>query len=90
VDDVLTTLGHDGEGRAVIHSRNDSEKDGVSRLVVAVGKDLNHAMAAVMYHARKLAMKYGVGSEEAEAEFKALTDNFKPEWLENWCKCSRT
>lgn len=86
VDDVLTTLGHDGEGRVVIHSRNDSEQDGISRLVAAVGNDLNHAIAAVMYHARKLVMKYSVGSEEAEVEFKALTGDFKPEWLENWCK----
>ncbi|KAJ8110286.1 hypothetical protein OPT61_g6830 [Boeremia exigua] len=84
VDDVLTTLGHDGAGRIVIHSRNDSEEDGISRLVAAVGKDLNHAIAAVMYHARRLVMKYSVGSEEAEAEFKTLTDDFKPEWLQNW------
>lgn len=88
VDDVLTTLGHDGEGRIVIHSRNDSKDDGTSRLVVAVGKDLNHAIAAVMYNARKQVMKYGVGSEEAETEFKALADDFRPEWLENWCKSS--
>jgi len=84
VDDVLTTLGHNGEGRVVIQSRNDSEEDGISRLVAAVGKDLNHAIAAVMYHARKVVMKYSVGAEEAEAEFKALADDFKPEWLENW------
>ncbi len=86
VDDVLTTLSHDGEGRIVINSRNDSEEDGTARLVAAVGKDLNHAIAAVMYYARRLVMKYSVGSEEAEAEFKALTDDFKPEWLQNWCK----
>ena len=86
VNDVLTTLGHNGEGRVVIQPRNDSEEDGISRLVAAVGKDLNHAIAAVMYHARKLVMKYSVGAEEAEAEFRALTDDFKPEWLENWCK----
>jgi hypothetical protein len=86
VDNVLTTLGHNGEGRVVIQSRNDSEEDGISRLVAAVGKDLNHAIAAVMYHARKMVMKYSVGTEEAEAEFKALTDDFKPEWLENWCE----
>lgn len=86
VDDVLTTLGHDREGRIVIHSRNDNKEDGVSRLFVAVGKDLDHAIAAVMYQARKLVMKYGLGSEEAEAELKALTNDFKPEWLENWCK----
>lgn len=86
VDDVLTTLSHDGEGRMVTQSRNDSEEDGVSRLVASVGKDLNHAIAAVMYHARKLVMKYGAGAEETEAELKALADDFKPEWLENWCK----
>lgn len=86
VDDVLTTLGHDGEGRIVIHSRNDSEEDGTARLVAAVSKDLNHAIAAVMYYTRRLVMKYSVGSEQAEAEFKAMTNDFKPEWLENWCK----
>jgi hypothetical protein len=90
VDDVLTTLGHDGEGRIVIQSRNDSEEDGVSRLVASVGKDLNHAIAAVMYHARKLVMEYGVGAEETEAELKTLADDFKPEWLENWCKLFMT
>lgn len=88
VDDVLTTLGHDGEGRIAIHSRNDSEQDGISRLVAAVGKSLNNAIAAVMYYARKLAMKYQAAYGEVEAELKALTDDFKPEWLENWCKCS--
>lgn len=86
VDDVLTTLSHDGEGRIVIKSRNDSEEDGTARLVAAVGKDLNHAIAAVMYYARRVVMKYSVGSEEAETEFKALTDDFRPEWLQNWCK----
>jgi hypothetical protein len=90
VDDVLTTLSHDGEGRIVIQSRNDSKEGGVSRLVASVGKDLNHAIAAVMYHARKLVMNYGVGAEEKEAELKALADDFKPEWLENWCKFSTT
>jgi hypothetical protein len=89
VDNVLTTLGHDGEGRIVIHSRNDSENDGVSRLVAAVGNSLDHAIAAVMYHARKLAMKYEAATGEVEAEFKALADDFKPEWLENWCKSNK-
>jgi hypothetical protein len=87
VDDVLTTLGHDGEGAIVIHSQNDGTKDGVSRLVAAVGKSLEHGIAAAMYHARKLVMKYETASDEVEAEFKTLAKDFKPEWLENWCMC---
>jgi hypothetical protein len=40
-----------------------------------------------MYHARKLVMQYQATSGEVEAEFKALAEDFKPEWLENWCMC---
>jgi hypothetical protein len=87
VDDVLTTLSHDGEGGIVIQSQNDDTEDGVSRLVVAVGKSLEYGIAAAMYHARKLAMQYRTTSDEVEAEFKTLTEDFKPEWLENWCMC---
>jgi hypothetical protein len=87
VDDVLTTLGHDGEGGVVVHSQNDGTNDGVSRLIAAVGKTLEHGIAAAMYHARKLVMQYQATSGEVEAEFKALAEDFKPEWLENWCMC---
>ncbi|KAF2132220.1 glycoside hydrolase family 36 protein [Dothidotthia symphoricarpi CBS 119687] len=84
VDNVMTTLQHDGEGSITIISVNDSEKDGISRLVAAVGKSLDHAVAAVMYHARRLVMQYGVVPAEIDAEMKTLADDFKPEWLENW------
>jgi hypothetical protein len=87
VDDVLTTLGHDGEGGIVVHSQNDGTNDGVSRLIAAVGKNFEHGIAAAMYHARKLVMQYQATSGEVEAEFKALAEDFKPEWLENWCMC---
>lgn len=86
VDNVLTTLQHDGEGNITIISVNDSEKEGISRLITAVGKSLDHAVAAVMYYARRIVMQYEVRSAELDAELKTLADNFKPEWLENWCE----
>ncbi|KAF1841878.1 glycoside hydrolase family 36 protein [Cucurbitaria berberidis CBS 394.84] len=84
MDDVLTTLHHDGDGRIVLNSQNDREQEGIVRLIAAVGKSLEDAVAAVMYHARKLVMKYEAASGETDAEIQALTDGFKPEWLENW------
>lgn len=90
VDDVLTTLNHDGEGGIVVNSQNDREQEGTVRLITTAGKSLEDAVAAAMYHARKLVMKYEVALGETDAEVKALTDGFKPEWLENWCKLSHS
>lgn len=87
LDDVLTLLTHDGNGNIVAKSVNDSEKVGTCQIIAAVGKTSEDAVAAAMYHARKLVQKYEVVSGELAAETKALADNFKPEWLENWCKC---
>ncbi|KAF2273677.1 glycoside hydrolase [Westerdykella ornata] len=84
VDDVLTTLHHDGSGNVVIDSRNDAEQDGVARLVAAVANDLESAVAAVIYYARRIVLKYEASSGELAAELKALHDGVKPEWLENW------
>ncbi|PVI03319.1 glycoside hydrolase family 36 protein [Periconia macrospinosa] len=84
VDDVLTTLHHDGAGSVVVDSRNDSEHEGISRLVVSVGKSLESAMAATMYYARRLVLKYEDASGQLAAEEKALMLDYKPEWLQNW------
>jgi hypothetical protein len=84
VEDVLTTLTHDGDGSIVIDSHNDSEKVGHARLVVAVGNSLEPAIAATMYYARRLVMRYEAASGEAVAEEKALMKDYNPQWLENW------
>jgi hypothetical protein len=84
IDDILTTLGHDGDGNVTIDSRNDSEQEGSATLVVAVGPSLEFAMSASMYHARKLVMKYQAASGESAAEEKALMEDYKPQWLQNW------
>ncbi|KAF1832731.1 glycoside hydrolase [Decorospora gaudefroyi] len=84
VDEVLTTLNHDGDGSIVMNSNNDSEKEGTVRIIAAVGKDLESAIAASMYYARKLVMAYEESTGQVDAEMKALIDGFKPQWLENW------
>ncbi|KAJ5025298.1 glycoside hydrolase family 36 protein [Bipolaris maydis] len=84
VGDVLTTLNHDGAGNIVMNSANDAEKDGTVRLVATVGKSVEDAIAASMYYARRLVMAYEESIGQIDEETKALVDDFKPQWLENW------
>jgi len=86
INDVLTIFRHDGNGRILINSQNDREHEGVVNLIVAVGKTLETAVASVMYHARKIVTRYEASTGQADAEYQALLDDFKPQWLENWCK----
>ncbi|KAH8710191.1 raffinose synthase protein-like protein Sip1 [Phaeosphaeriaceae sp. PMI808] len=84
IRDVLTVFRHNGEGRIVINSQNDREEEGQLNIIAAVGKTLENAVAAVMYHARKIVTKYEAAQGQIDAEYQALLDGFKPEWLENW------
>lgn len=84
IDDVLTTLHHDGNGRVVFNTQNDAEKKGVTHIIAAVGKSSETALAAAMQYARKLVMKHTMASDELSAEMDALTAGFKPNWLQNW------
>ncbi|KAF2823401.1 glycoside hydrolase [Ophiobolus disseminans] len=84
INDVLTTFRHDGNGRVLICSQNDREQEGVVNLVAAVGKTLESAVAATMYHARKIVTRYETITGQVDAEYQALIDGFKPQWLENW------
>ncbi|RYO23770.1 hypothetical protein AA0111_g9076 [Alternaria arborescens] len=84
LDEVLTLLNHDSDGRVVMNAKNDSEKDGTVRVVAAVGRKLDDAVAASMYYARKLVMAYEASTGQTNEEEKALVDDFKPQWLENW------
>ncbi|KAL8946476.1 MAG: hypothetical protein Q9222_007137, partial [Ikaeria aurantiellina] len=85
LDDVLTVFKPDGNGNVVVHSRNDSTEAGKTRVLAAVGTTFNTAMAAVMYHARKIVRGDALMSEEVKEEMKnALEKDVKAEWLENW------
>lgn len=86
IDDILTILRHDGNGRIVISAQNDREDKGVIQLIAAVGKTLESAIAAAMYHARKIITRYEESSGQVDAEYQALLADFKPQWLEKWCK----
>ncbi|KAL1297870.1 hypothetical protein AAFC00_006393 [Neodothiora populina] len=85
LDDVLTVFTHDGHGNVIIRGRNDREKEGTARVIVAVASSFEVANAAVMYHARRIVAGYEDESGEVQKEVKALVDdNVKPEWLEEW------
>jgi len=84
IDDVLTTLNHDGNGRITFDTQNDAEQEGVTQLIAAVGQSSEDAVAAAMYYARKLVMKYAMASGELNAEMNTLAAGFKPKWLQSW------
>lgn len=85
LDDVLTIFTHDGNGNVVIRGRNDREKEGIARVVVAVANSFEVANAAVMYYARKVVASYESANGQVSSEVKTLMDDkVKPEWLEEW------
>lgn len=86
IDDVLTTLNHNGDGRIVINTQNDAEQKDITQIIATVGQSSEDAVAAAMYYARKLVMKYAMASGQLNTEMNALATDFKPQWLENWCK----
>ena len=85
IDDVLTVFKHDGHGNVLASSRNDSPKEGQTRIVAAVAPNFESANAAAMYHARKLVQGDEYMSHEVKAEMKtAIENDVKAEWMDNW------
>lgn len=85
LDDVLTIFTHDGSGNVIIRGRNDREKEGTARVLVAVSDSFEISNAAVMYQARRVIAGYEAATGEQQAEVKELMDkNVKAEWLEEW------
>jgi hypothetical protein len=64
--------------------RNDREKPGIARLVVALGDDFESANAAAMYHARLVVRNDERASGEEQKELQAAKDGVKAQWMENW------
>ncbi|KAI4199094.1 MAG: hypothetical protein LQ350_004849 [Teloschistes chrysophthalmus] len=85
VDEVLSVFKPDENGSVVLHSRNDSVEEGEAKVLAAVGTTFNTALAAVMYHARKIVRGDASMSLEVKQEMKtALDKGVKAEWMENW------
>ena len=85
IDDILTVFKHDGHGNVLVSSRNDSTKEGQTRIVAAVAASSESAISAVMYHARKLVRGDQYMRNEIKAELKTAIENgVKAEWMDNW------
>ncbi|KAL8883229.1 MAG: hypothetical protein Q9192_007337, partial [Flavoplaca navasiana] len=85
IDEVLTVFKPDSDGNVIAQSRNDSLKTCQARILAAVGTTFNAALAAVMYHARKVVRGYDTMSQDVKEEMEtALEKDVKAEWMENW------
>lgn len=85
VDEVLTVFKPDGNGNVSVHSRNDRTEQGQSRVIVAVGRTCDSAIAAALYHARNIVIgNERFSLEEKQAMEVALDKGVKAEWMENW------
>ncbi|KAI9838151.1 MAG: hypothetical protein M1838_004673 [Thelocarpon superellum] len=84
IGDVVSVFKADADGNVVASARNDSESTATARIVAAVGRNHEAAVAAVMYQARRIVRQVDVEMEHIVAETKACLDKVKPEWMENW------
>ncbi|KAL8958995.1 MAG: hypothetical protein Q9193_004057 [Seirophora villosa] len=85
VDDVLTVFRPDGHGSVIVHSKNDATEESQVRVLAAVGTTFNTALAAVMYHARKIVAGTDTMSDAHKNEMQhALEKDVKAEYMTNW------
>ncbi|KAL9048112.1 MAG: hypothetical protein Q9206_006237, partial [Seirophora lacunosa] len=85
VDDVLTVFRPDGHGSVIVHSKNDATEESQVRVLAAVGTTFNTALAAVMYHARKIVAGTDTMSDTHKKEMEhALEKDVKAEYMTNW------
>lgn len=85
VDEVLNILKPGEHGNVIVHSRNDSTQEGQAKVLAAVSTTFNTALAAVMYHARRIVRGDDAMSVDVKQEMKtALDKGVKAEWMENW------
>ena len=85
VNDVLTEFNPDGLGKVWATSRNDREGRGEACILAAAAHTFEVANAAVMYQARKIvAGDVPINKSRTSEIQKLMTDDVKPEWMENW------
>lgn len=85
VEDELTLLKHDEEGRVIVASRNDGTEPGKARVIAAVGRAFETANAACMYYARKI-ISHAVSTSKAyrEAIEAPIDEEARARYMENW------
>ncbi|KAL2180522.1 glycoside hydrolase family 36 protein [Thermothelomyces heterothallicus CBS 202.75] len=83
INNVTALLRSGDAGRLILSLRNDNVKSTTGTVLVAVGDNLENAVAAVTYHARTLVTaanapnSHGMASPTAEGDVG-------PQWYENW------
>ncbi|CAI4218647.1 unnamed protein product [Parascedosporium putredinis] len=83
VRNVEASLRSDGTGSVTVRVKNDSEAEEQAIVLIAIGEDFRTAMAAVMYHARDIAVSAaskGLQGQDALRE----PERALPAWRENW------
>ena len=82
IDHVLTTI-RSNNGDIICAARNDSLDPGLARMVVSAGLDFESAVAAVMYHARRIVRETSRSQGEPTAEVLRPSENVKAGWLQH-------
>ncbi|CAJ2500561.1 Uu.00g034140.m01.CDS01 [Anthostomella pinea] len=84
LDNVMTLFRSSSSGPVMLHIRSDHDTESTGLVLAAVGDSFESAMAAVMYHARTVAMATSSSDDSLSRELQTLSDDVRPEWMENW------
>ncbi|KAK8851880.1 raffinose synthase Sip1 [Apiospora arundinis] len=84
IDDVMTVFRHTDSGQVSFHIRNDGEAQSNGLVLAAIGDHFESALAAVVYHSRNVVLAAKKADGALDDELKALKDDVKIEWMENW------
>ncbi|KAI5922040.1 raffinose synthase Sip1 [Camillea tinctor] len=81
---VITLFRSAPSGAVMLHVRNDNAHESTGLVLAAIGDNFESAIAAVMYHARTVVLPAAGVQDELADDFRKLSDDVKPEWMENW------
>ncbi|KAI9807894.1 MAG: hypothetical protein M1825_005200 [Sarcosagium campestre] len=85
IDDMLSVFNADAEGSVVCQIKNDSPSKNKAHVVISVGESFDCAVAAAMYHSRKMVIAeknlHGGPSKDEIAVNEAPVN---ATWMENW------
>ncbi|KAK4245052.1 glycoside hydrolase [Corynascus novoguineensis] len=84
INDVTALLRSGSAGRLLLSLRSDNVNSTTGTVLVAVGDNLENAIAAVMYHARTLVTATDVSSPDSMAAPTIEGGDVRPLWYERW------
>ena len=85
MENMLTVFKDDGQGGVIVSARNDSADTSTARVLAATGRSHETALAACMYHARRIVSGWSnVSNEEKEVPKASEEGDVHANWLEEW------